>query len=71
MIGMVKSDISGLYKLSTEERREIIAKEVGLEPDEVEILKKFGGLDEEVADRMIENVIGSFPLPLGIATNFV
>ncbi|MAQ02204.1 MAG: hypothetical protein CL586_08875, partial [Alteromonadaceae bacterium] len=31
----------------------------------------FGALGEETANRMIENVIGTFPLPLGIAANFM
>ena len=42
-----------------------------LTPEEVELLKKHGGLDLSVANRMIENVIGTFGLPLGIATNFL
>ena len=29
-----------------------------------------GGLDFEAANKMIENAIGTFALPLGIATNF-
>ncbi len=30
-----------------------------------------GGLALEQADKMVENVIGTYALPLGIATNFV
>ena len=30
-----------------------------------------GELSEEVADRMIENVIGTYSLPIGVATNFI
>ena len=30
-----------------------------------------GGIDPELADRMIENVVGLYSLPLGIATNFL
>ncbi len=68
---MVSSNISGFYKLSLKERRELVAREAGLANEEIELLSKFAGLDEGTADRMIENVIGSFSFPLGIATNFL
>ena len=35
------------------------------------LLQKAGGLDLGAADHMIENVIGTMPLPLGIAVNFL
>ncbi|MBT6647527.1 MAG: hydroxymethylglutaryl-CoA reductase, degradative, partial [Thaumarchaeota archaeon] len=42
-----------------------------LTDDEVNHLKNAtGGIDFEHADKMIENAIGTFSLPLGIATNF-
>jgi hydroxymethylglutaryl-CoA reductase len=34
-------------------------------------LLKTGSLSLEAADRMIENVVGAFPLPLGIGVNFL
>ena len=38
---------------------------------ELEILKNsYGGISFDNADKMIENAIGTFSLPLGIATNF-
>lgn len=48
-----------------------MAEFADLTSEEVELLKKHGGLDLSVANRMIENVIGTFGLPLGIATNFL
>jgi len=65
------SRLSGFYKLSVEERRAMIAKLANLTAEEVSALSKTGELDEEAADRMIENVIGTMSLPVGIATNFL
>ena len=64
------SSLAGFYKLPLAERRKKIAELGGLSADEAALLERFGALDEATADRMIENVVGTFPLPLGIATNF-
>ena len=64
------SRIPGFYKLPMEERLRIVAEWAGLTPEEVELLKKFGGLDPKIADAMIENVIGAMPYPFAVATNF-
>ncbi len=68
---MKTSRISGFYKLSPEERLEKVREFAGLSEEEVELIRKSSKLSLEVADRMIENVIGTFELPLGIATNFL
>jgi hydroxymethylglutaryl-CoA reductase len=68
---MKSSRIPRFYQLSPEERLKYVAEFAELTPEEVELLKKHGGLDLSVANRMIENVIGTFGLPLGIATNFL
>ena len=65
------SRIPGFYKLAVEERLRIIAEFAGLSEDEVELLRRYAALDRETASRMIENVIGTFQLPLGIAVNFL
>jgi len=65
------SHISGFYKLPLNERLKIIKELAGLTSEEVNLLKKEGALKLEQADRMIENVIGTVGLPLGIATNFL
>lgn len=64
------SEISGFYKLSVDERLEIIKDLADLKGEEVSLLKKTGALDLGKADKMIENVIGTLELPLGIAVNF-
>ncbi len=65
------SRIGGLYKLSVSERRKLLAEIAELSDEQVEAWAKSGELDEESADRMIENVVGTYSLPIGVATNFV
>lgn len=69
---MVKtSRIPGFYKLSIDERVQAVRDFAELSEEEVQLLKKEGPLSLEVADRMIENVIGTWPLPFAVATNFL
>jgi hydroxymethylglutaryl-CoA reductase len=65
------SSISGFYKLSPKERLAFVKEFANLSDDECELLQNTGSLSLEAADRMIENVIGAFPLPLGIGVNFL
>ena len=65
------SRVSGFFKLTIAERVEYIRKACGLTPEEAELLNRAGNLTVETADRMIENVIGVMPCPLGIAMNFM
>jgi hydroxymethylglutaryl-CoA reductase len=62
------SSISGFYKKSVEERISLISSIADLTEEEQNVL--FSALNESLADRMIENVVGIFSLPLGIALNF-
>ena len=65
------SRLKGFYKLSVIERRQLIAESSNLLPEQVAALAKNGELDDSAADRMIENVIGTMSLPVGVATNFI
>ncbi|MAS33340.1 MAG: hydroxymethylglutaryl-CoA reductase, degradative [Anaerolineaceae bacterium] len=65
------SRISGFYKRSLDERATLVADWAGLSSDERAILVGDAGLSTAQADHMIENVVGTFSLPLGIATNFL
>ncbi|MEM1550693.1 MAG: hydroxymethylglutaryl-CoA reductase, degradative, partial [Candidatus Bathyarchaeia archaeon] len=65
------SAISGFYKLSIDERLKIVKEFAGLTDEEVNMLKALSPLCLDIADRMIENVIGIFPMPMGIAVNFL
>ena len=68
---MAKSSvISGFYKLTPKERLAIIKDFAGLTEDEVRLLENTGSLPIDVADHMVENVIGVFPEPMGICVNF-
>lgn len=62
------SKISGFYKKSIDERVELISSITSLTDEERSAL--FKAMEKGLADRMIENVIGTFTLPLGIALNF-
>lgn len=68
---MSSSSISGFYKLTVEERREILKKSGDLTDEEMTLLKNMGGLGESAADHMIENVVSVMEVPIGIATNFL
>ncbi len=63
------SRLGGLYKLPPMERRDRIAQVTGLARERLDALEP-GRFDLEAADAMIENVVGTLALPVGIATNF-
>ncbi|WP_144787875.1 hydroxymethylglutaryl-CoA reductase, degradative [Lysinibacillus fusiformis] len=62
------SRIKGFYLLSVEERIKLIAEKSKLTNEEVEALNS--GISLELADAMVENVIGHISIPLGVAANF-
>jgi hydroxymethylglutaryl-CoA reductase len=66
----LNSEISGFYKLSIKERRELISKLVDLNKNDMDLLDNLGYFTETQIDTIIENIIGSYQLPLGIALNF-
>jgi len=66
-----KSEISGFYKLSPKQRIQIVKEFSDLTGEEVKLLQSTGSLELDLADRMIENVVGAIPIPLGIAVNFL
>ncbi len=57
------------YKLSQIERRQKLADELGL--DEADLTALTNGLSTEQAELMIENVVGQYALPMGVATHFL
>ena len=67
----MQSSIPGFYEMSLDERLELVKKFAGLEDDEIKALKKDGALENDIAQIMIENVIGTAHLPLGVATYFL
>ncbi len=65
------SRLPGFYNLTLEERRKRLEGMGLLSAEEFAALFGNSGLSAEQADHMIENVVGTFALPLGIALNFV
>ncbi len=61
---------SGFYQLSLQDRLSLLQKYCNISSEEVELLQNNQGLPSSVANRMVENVIGAFPYPFGVALNF-
>ena len=68
---MSDSSISKFFEKTRKERLDIVGNFANLSAEELEILQSNdGGISFEKADKMVENAIGTFSLPLGIATSF-
>ena len=68
---MSDSSISKFFKKTRKERLDIVGSFANLSAEELEILQSNdGGISFEKADNMVENAIGTFSLPLGVATSF-
>ncbi|MFN8671799.1 MAG: hydroxymethylglutaryl-CoA reductase, degradative [Candidatus Sericytochromatia bacterium] len=65
------SRIPGFYKLSQKERVKKLADIFKLGDEEISALSSQGALTLDQADKMIENVVGIFSLPIGLAMNFL
>ena len=63
------SRISGLYKLSIEERRRELTKRVDVSREALGALD-WGGLLAADADNLIENVLGTYRFPFALCPNF-
>jgi len=63
------SRIPGFYRLSIAERRALAAERSGVDLAELEAALVQGGLDAEKADKVVENVLGTYALPFGVALN--
>lgn len=61
--------VPGFHKQSPRDRLEYVARFADLAPDEVAHLADMGNLDPQLADHLIENVIATMNVPIGIATN--
>jgi hydroxymethylglutaryl-CoA reductase len=65
------SRLSGFYQKTLEERLSLIVEWSDLTTSDRDVLLGIMGLDREQANHMIENVVGLYSLPIGIATNFL
>ena len=59
------------YKMTLAERHEFLLQNSNLKAEDLETWLPSAGLSFETADHMIENAVGLFSLPLGIAQNFI
>jgi hydroxymethylglutaryl-CoA reductase len=64
-----KSRFPGFYKLSILERRQLMAEYLGVELSDVTRALDTGGIDVTMADKTIENVVGTYALPFAFALN--
>ena len=64
-------DSSRFFEKNRKERLDIVSKFANLTQEERQVLETAGGIGFDQADKMVENAIGTFSFPLGIATNFV
>ena len=60
----------GFSKLNREQRFQILMKSGLLSIEDVDYLKQGGIASFDLADHCIENALGYFQLPLGVATHF-
>jgi hydroxymethylglutaryl-CoA reductase len=63
------SRLSGFHKQSVAERIARVGDIVGLDAADRALLANTGSLSSDVADHLIENVIGTMAIPVGVATN--
>jgi hydroxymethylglutaryl-CoA reductase len=63
------SRIPGFYKLGLAERRAVISQRAHVDLAELEHALEAGGLDTATADKVVENVLGIYGLPFGVALN--
>ena len=68
---MSDSSIPKFFEKSRKDRLDSVKNFSNLSDDDLDTLESSeGGISFEKADKMVENAIGTFSLPLGIATNF-
>ena len=63
------SRIGGFHKKTPQQRLDLVAAFAELSPEAVTQLADFGNLAPDLADRLIENVVGTMNVPIGVATN--
>lgn len=62
--------IEGFHRLPQSERLSRVGQFCDLNEEDLRVISGKKPLAPEVAEHLIENVIGYFPVPLGVATNF-
>lgn len=62
---------SGLHKMAVSERRHVVEHRAGLSEGDIGEALAGGGLDLHTADKLIENVVGTYALPLAVGVHLV
>lgn len=65
------SRLSGFYKLARPDRLQRVADFAGLDPADIDTLGAEANVPFELLDRLVENAISSFAVPIGVATNLI
>jgi hydroxymethylglutaryl-CoA reductase len=63
------SRLPGFYKVTVQERRALVGEATGADPADIGRALEGGGLEAETADKFVENVLGTYGLPYGVALN--
>jgi hydroxymethylglutaryl-CoA reductase len=63
------SRLPGFHKVTVPERRALVGEATAVDPVEIEGALDQGGLVAETADKFVENVLGTYSLPYGVALN--
>ncbi len=63
------SRLPGFYKITVPERRAVVSDATGCDVEDMGRALEGGGLDAETADKFVENVLGTYALPYGVALN--
>jgi len=65
------SRVRRFYEKTHDQRLKIIKDFSSISSEDFSLLKNLNSLDFDLANRMIENVVSTMPLPLGVAANFL
>lgn len=71
MAKTLENFVSGFSKLNRNERFQRLLEMGVLKEDDISFLNNGGLKDFELAEHCVENVIGYYQLPVGVATNFI
>ena len=63
------SRLPGFHKVTVHERRALVVDATGADHADIERALEAGGLSAETADKFVENVLGTYALPYGVALN--
>src|SRR3984957_9021349 len=63
------SRFPGFYKITVQERRALVAETTGVAPEDMGTGLEAGGVGADTADKFVENVLGTYALPFGVALN--